>query len=468
MFLEYAKSLERHCILSDARLEKRFGTIIESLGNNFGKTIPLSFTRRSQVKAAYNFFSHEKITSEMLTAAERDRMMSELKTNIPKVILAVQDTTELIYSGHRSAGLLGAMRYADAKGFYLHNHIFFDQKGVALGIFDQKLWNHPPEVVGKKKEIRKREKFEDKDSYRWFDQFELLQTTFEAQPLFAQTAIIDITDREGDIQELLQARRRDNVHYIIRARGDRSEHLSGKNIRGVAAQTPCISVYDIEVHDARADNKKQKRTARAELRYTVTTLRPPYRHKGYTPVKPVEVGIVYVKEINPPADVKEPVEWILFTSLPVKSPEDALRVIGYYKLRWRIETFHYVLKQGCAVEDLQIEKPQALQNAIVAYSMTALRILNLRHAAAEYGDEPVTEIGFTEKDYFVLAAYLNMRFGTKHRTNKKDVTVNDFIQLLAQLGGHQLGMNKPPGVKTLWRGWSDWQTVSATYKAFNG
>lgn len=50
--------------------------------------------------------------------------------------------------------------------------------------------------------------------------------------------------------------------------------------------------------------------------------------------------------------------------MPVESPQMAKKIIGYYTLRWVIERFHYMLKQGKKVEKLQIVQPQALQNAI--------------------------------------------------------------------------------------------------------
>lgn len=55
----------------------------------------------------------------------------------------------------------------------------------------------------------------------------------------------------------------------------------------------------------------------------------------------VEVNAVYVYETNPPEGEK-PVEWILFTTEPIHTAEDVLRVVDLYRTRWMIEEFFKV------------------------------------------------------------------------------------------------------------------------------
>ena len=64
---------------------------------------------------------------------------------------------------------------------------------------------------------------------------------------------------------------------------------------------------------------------------------------------PIAMWVVHAVEVDAPKDA-ERVEWILLTSLPVKSFEDAWRVLGYYEKRWLIEEWHKALKTGCRVE----------------------------------------------------------------------------------------------------------------------
>jgi hypothetical protein len=68
----------------------------------------------------------------------------------------------------------------------------------------------------------------------------------------------------------------------------------------------------------------------------------------------MEAWVVVVEEINPPADV-EPIKWVLFTSVPVVSFEDAWQVIGWYENRWLVEEWHKALKTGCRLESHQLQ-----------------------------------------------------------------------------------------------------------------
>jgi hypothetical protein len=50
-----------------------------------------------------------------------------------------------------------------------------------------------------------------------------------------------------------------------------------------------------------------------------------------------------VQERDAPAQ-REPLEWKLITNLPVSCPADAVEKIDWYAMRWKIETFHKILK----------------------------------------------------------------------------------------------------------------------------
>ncbi len=457
----YTVDVRMHTKLVDNRLEDRFGYIIDNFLDNFGNSIPQSFVSRSQVKAAYNFFKHDSIRYDMLVASERERLLSQIRGEKPAVVLAIQDTTELTYTHKRGSKDMGSMRYEQVKGFYCHNHLLFTPQSIGLGIFNQKMWNYSAQEVGKQKDKRKQKAFEEKASYRWYEAFEDLQDAFENLP---HTKVISIADREGDIHELLQARRVSHVHYIIRGRGDRKEHITQRPIKDCLEEQPLALCYAIQVPEHRKENKViPKRIARVSLSYHKMTLHAPFRTRdSRISTRATQVWVVYVKEIDPPSDIKEPIEWILYTSLPIHDAQDAFQIVDYYKLRWLIEIFHFVLKQGAKVEALQLGTTQALQNAIVTYSMVALQVQNLRYAAIEYAQqdlEAVNNIDVTPQDYQILATFLNKTYQTKHEVLKIKPTIGDFFQLIAQLGGFQMQKNKSPGVKIIWRGWQKWVVI---------
>ena len=61
-------------------------------------------------------------------------------------------------------------------------------------------------------------------------------------------------------------------------------------------------------------------------------------------VKPatIPMWVVWVREVDAPEGVKA-IEWVLYTSLPVESFEDATVIVVYYEKRWLIQEWHKVL-----------------------------------------------------------------------------------------------------------------------------
>ena len=69
--------------------------------------------------------------------------------------------------------------------------------------------------------------------------------------------------------------------------------------------------------------------------------------------------VVVIEEVDAPKGVK-PIRWVLLTSLPVKSFEDAWQIIEDYEHRWLIEEYHKVIKSGCSIENTHCEPQIAL------------------------------------------------------------------------------------------------------------
>ena len=81
----------------------------------------------------------------------------------------------------------------------------------------------------------------------------------------------------------------------------------------------------------RARPRQPARRAHIEVAFApVTTLVP--RHpaaslRALAP-RPIAQWVVWVREMNPPPGVKEPIDWVLLTSLPVRDLDEAMEVIG--------------------------------------------------------------------------------------------------------------------------------------------
>jgi Transposase Tn5 dimerisation domain len=153
-----------------------------------------------------------------------------------------------------------------------------------------------------------------------------------------------------------------------------------------------------------------------------------------------------VVEVNPPKDV-EPIRWILLTSLPVTTFEEAWTVIGYYEMRWIVEEYHKALKTGCRTESRQLKTAGRLEAFVGLTSVLAVRLLQLKSIARTNPDTPAKRV--------VPAAWLKMlKLARKNLNRVHDLTVGQFYREVAKLGGF-LGRKSDgePGWITIWRGW---------------
>ena len=89
------------CRLADQRLNKRLRSLLERMGDAMGASIPLACQDWANTKAAYRFFSNERVSEAEILAghfeATRERFAA---TEGP--ILVLQDTTEFTYRGSAS------------------------------------------------------------------------------------------------------------------------------------------------------------------------------------------------------------------------------------------------------------------------------------------------------------------------------------------------------------------------------
>ena len=121
-----------------------------------------------------------------------------------------------------------------------------------------------------------------------------------------------------------------------------------------------------------------------------------------------------------------------------------------------IEEFHMGLKTGCACEQRQLERIQALRNFLALATPMAVRMLQLRDAARR--DLPWNEcpiLGSSE-----IAVLVAMR----PRMMAKVSSVREMMRVLASLGGFVNRNGDPdPGWRTRWRGFERLKTAAMGY-----
>jgi hypothetical protein len=253
---------------------------------------------------------------------------------------------------------------------------------------------------------------------------------------------IYIADREADFYEPMLWCQQHDYEFIIRAYHDRRLADEAGHLRAVVVQAPVLGHVTVEV---RARKGQPARTALVAVRSVRVDLDGPWRPGGWqAPLR--DLWAVEVQEIDPPPGVKEPLHWLLLTSLPSDTFAQVRRVVGRYAARWWVEEYHKALKSGATVEDSQLEEAYRLEGLIGILAIVAVRLLSAKMLARSQpdGEEAAQSLGPE------LLALLAAQFGEP----KEGWTNQKVVVAMARLGGF-IGRKGDglPGWQTTWRGW---------------
>jgi len=263
------------------------------------------------------------------------------------VILAVQDTTLLNYTGHPPEGV-GRIPNSQnsAVGLVLHDTMAFTSEGTPLGLLNVQCWVIDPEQTGKRHR-RHQLPIEEKESLKWLVSY---RAVAEIQKLFPDTLLISAGDREADLYELFHDAAQDpqGPGLLVRAECTRNRKVEPEE--GPEAWWPRMNAEKVagtlQVAVPRRGSRPS-RTTRLEVRFAAVVLRPPTRIK----LPPLRVWAVYARKADCPAGVKAPLDWMLLTTVKTESFQDACQRLNWYSRRWGIEVYHRTLKSGCRIED---------------------------------------------------------------------------------------------------------------------
>jgi hypothetical protein len=126
--------------------------------------------------------------------------------------------------------------------------------------------------------------------------------------------------------------------------------------------------------DRPASNGRGARTVHQHIKVVRVSLKAPSRPDRTLP--DIAVTALLATEPHPPAG-EDPLDWLLLTNLTDDIPEQAVEKLSWYLCRWPIEVCFKVLKSGCRIEELQLEKRERLEPALAFYMIIARRVLCL-------------------------------------------------------------------------------------------
>jgi IS4 transposase len=224
-------------------------------------------------------------------------------------------------------------------------------------------------------------------------------------------------DREADIYELfeLACNEHKNAPVVIRAQHNRVLKNSPLKLFDYLQSLPVCGTTTVNVPPQRAKAKTSKNPARPYLKARTADLHITYKKVVIPPPKtsilkgrnPLTLYAVYARETATPEGA-EPIKWTLLTTLEIDSFEDASNCVKIYKLRWRIEEFHRVLKTGCKVEKHKQRNTESLKRAIAIDMVIAWRIMLLALLGRECPDLPA-DLLFSDNELLALNLFVEKK-----------------------------------------------------------
>jgi hypothetical protein len=427
--------------LGDERLNRRAVTIGTRMAANPEESLPKQMQSPSELEGAYRLLNNPHVDLTALLKPHCQQTLTAAGEH--PVVLWVEDTTELDYTGHPSKTGLGAIGNGKGRGLLLHSTLgILPDSRTVLGLghvqvvlreehsqttsgwqrsAESRVWEHSAQAIG-----------EPPEGGRW----------------------VHVSDRGSDIFEYMAACVDIDKHFLVRICHNRllswredqpqAEQEEARKLLDYARSLPehPDSAYTIQVE---ATRKQPARQAHLALAWTQAMIAPsPQAPPEIREHQPLTVWVLRAWEPDVPLGA-EAVEWVLLTSLPIFSLEDAQYRVDWYACRWCCEDFHKCLKTGCRVERSQLDDSLDLQNLLGFVAPIAVRLLQLRQDARQAPDALATTI----VDPFMVEV-----LARRQKVDAQTMTVLEFWRLVARLGGFQ-GRKRDghPGWQAVWDGW---------------
>lgn len=441
------------CQFADVRLGKRLHCLLEQTSDAVGESVPMACQDWANTKAAYRFFSNERVNEADILAghfqATKDRFIA---TQGP--ILVLHDTTEFSFRRespdkigitYKVPGVRdkeGRLRLHTVCGILMHSSLALTTEGLPLGLAAIKFWNRKKfkgTAALRKKINPTRVPIEHKESVRWLQN--LRQST---ATLGDPGRCVHIGDRESDIYELFCTAKEIGTHFLVRTCVDR---LAGDGKHTVAADMAKAEIkgrYRVEVRDANGNPD----IADLDIKFERLHLLPPIGKQKQYP--PLDLTVVHAKERGKPKkNNRKLIDWKLITDLPVRSLKDAKEKLQWYALRWKIEMFHKVLKSGCKAEESKLRTAERLVNLISVFCIVSWRIFWMTMLNRTTPNAPPS-LALTDTEIRLLDHLVSDKSEPKSHKS-----ISRYIIKVARLGGYLARANDPaPGNLVMWRGLS--------------
>ena len=265
---------------------------------------------------------------------------------IRPLVLLVQDTSEVDLSHHPKTRGLGHVGNERGRGLYLQTVLaILPESGEVLGCAMQEPFvrTRAPAAETRSKCRQRTERETDV----WMRQV----TRLGSFP--SETTIVHAGDRGADMFPFFQACRATQTHLLVRAFENRRNEPEEGGQRYLLDSVRTWPAQASRPFQVPASHGRTARSTVVQFAFGPLTVLAPRFEKRFSKA-PLEVGAIRVWEEQTPAG-EEPLEWILLTSVPTTTLEQAWERVGWYEHRWVVEDYLKSLKTGCRLEERQVQ-----------------------------------------------------------------------------------------------------------------
>jgi hypothetical protein len=438
---EWAQTTFGDVRLGDKRRNERAVRIATLMATQSDVSLPRMMKSKADLKAAYHLLETPDVTYEGLMRPHLQQTVAQAQSH--RRVLLIQDTTDVNYSHHPTTTGLGPLKNQKQHGMLLQTVLAVDsQEQQVLGIMHQEpfLRKLAPEQETRAQRLKR-----ERESGVWERSVAAIGRPPEG------VEWVHVGDRGSDIFTFFETCLAYGTHFLVRVAQDRciDGEEDDEQIGRLKERIRSLPACQTQMLDLPATADRKARTAMLSMVWQAVNVRPPQKGASITG-KPILAWVVRVWEETPPEGA-EPLEWILLTSVPIQTVEQAWERVDWYRARWIVEDYHQCLKTGCHIEERQLQSYEGLRRLLGFLAPLAVRLLQLRAASRTSPDLPASQ---TLPDEVVqVVAYLA-------KVEASSLSTKQCWATIAGQGGY-LGRSGdgPPGWKTLWYGWLHIQTL---------
>jgi hypothetical protein len=444
----WAEETFGHAQLGDARRVQRLIAMADTAASRPAGTVTGVFTGSAEREGAFRFLESEHVEAAQVASAVFTATARQCAQQ-PYVFVAVDGTSLTLTDRpqRRELGRVGSS-HKPTRGLHLMNSLAVDTEGAPIGLLDQVAWarEQPPPKKKKNKKRKKRKSnrgdFRQKETRHWVDSLVRVQELLaneapDVQPWFQ-------LDRGADCWPVIQTAVERSMLVTIRAvHNRRLSPASGRTpyLHDRLQRQPVLGRYELEVP---AKPGREARIATMSVRACTVTLDLHVSRKRHAQVT---LQAVLAQEVGGPGG-KARLRWLLLTTHPVTTFEQASAVIDGYTKRWRVEEFHRAWKRGvCNVEDTQLHSREAILKWATILAAVATRAVRLAYLART---TPEVLASAEYSPHEIDAAFILTK---RKRDRRRKVTLREMTDMVAEQGGFAGKYSgRPPGPTVIARG----------------